>query len=198
LSVLLGMMVYNFLGITLNMVVLFSLVLVLGMLVDNAIVLVENIYRHSELGKTAFEASVDGTKEVAMPVIASTLTTVAAFAPLLGWTGIMGEFMVYLPLTLVTVLLSSLLVALVMLPVLTSMGIKAKPRAVETSASTHPILRLYKSSLVWAIRHRKTTLLAMVVALFGSFFVYGAFGHGTEFFPDVEPDRATITVRAAD
>src|SRR5690606_13282627 len=138
LSVLLGMMVYNFLGITLNMVVLFSLVLVLGMLVDNAIVLVENIYRHTELGKTPFEASVDGTKEVALPVIASTLTTVAAFAPLLGWTGIMGEFMVYLPITLVTVLLSSLLVAIVMLPVLTAMGMRAKPRASAVSVQEHP------------------------------------------------------------
>ena len=198
LSMLMAMMVFNAMGITLNMVVLFSLVLVLGMLVDNAIVLVENIYRHSELGKNAFEASVDGAKEVAMPVLASTLTTVAAFAPLLGWTGIMGEFMVYLPITLVTVLLSSLLVSIVMLPVLTSMGIKAKKRNSAGDLDKNPVLRLYKASLKWAIGHRKTTLIAMVAALVGSFMGYGVLNHGTEFFPDVEPDRATVTVRAPD
>ncbi len=198
LSMLMGMMVFNLLGITLNMVVLFSLVLVLGMLVDNAIVLVENIYRHNELGKSPFEAAVDGAKEVALPVAASTLTTVAAFAPLLGWTGIMGEFMVYLPITLVTVLLSSLVVAIVMLPVLAAMGMKAEKREVTDSAENNPILRLYKASLLWAIRHRKFTIVTMAAALIGSFIGYGAFNHGTEFFPDVEPDRATVTVRAPD
>jgi multidrug efflux pump subunit AcrB len=195
---LMGMMVFNFLGITLNMVVLFSLVLVLGMLVDNAIVLVENIYRHNELGKSAFDSAVDGAKEVALPVAASTLTTVAAFAPLLGWTGLMGEFMVYLPITLVTVLLSSLVVAIVMLPVLASIAMKSKPRKEEQGESKNFILRLYRVSLVWALRHRKMTLVAMVATLVGSFMAYGALNHGTEFFPDVEPDRATVTVRAAD
>lgn len=198
LSMLMAMMVFHAMGITLNMVVLFSLVLVLGMLVDNAIVLVENIYRHCELGKSAFEASVEGTKEVAMPVFASTLTTVAAFAPLLGWTGIMGEFMVYLPITLVTVLLSSLVVAIVMLPVLTSIGMRAKRRDLENEAENNPIMKLYKASLIWALLHRKTTLAAMAVALFGSFLAYGVLNHGTEFFPDVEPDRATVTVRTPD
>ncbi len=82
-------------GMTLNMVVLFSLILALGMLVDNGIVLVENIYRHVEEGKTLVEASIDGTKEVALAVTASTATTVAAFVPLVFWNGIMGEFMGY-------------------------------------------------------------------------------------------------------
>jgi len=198
LSMLMAMMIFSLMGITLNMVVLFSLVLVLGMLVDNAIVLVENIYRHIELGKSAFEASVIGAKEIAMPVAASTLTTVAAFAPLLAWTGIMGEFMVYLPLTLVTVLLSSLVVAIVMLPVLTSMGMKARARVDQKEAKLGFVLRMYRGTLLWAMRHRYFTAFSMLALLIGSFVGYGAFNHGTEFFPDVEPDRAIVSVRGAD
>src|SRR5690606_9681943 len=101
----------------------------LGMLVDNAIVLVENIYRHLEMGKSPKDASIDGAREVATPVIASTLTTVAAFGPLLAWTGIMGEFMVYLPLTVIMVLLSSLVVSIGMLPMLTSIALRQKRHA---------------------------------------------------------------------
>ncbi len=201
LSMLMAMMVFNLLGITLNMVVLFSLVLVLGMLVDNSIVLVENIYRHIELGAGPLDASIRGTKEVALPVAASTLTTVAAFAPLLGWTGIMGEFMVYLPITLVTVLLASLVVSIVMLPVFTSLGMR--PLSKEASGKKELkdygfIVRFYHSSLVWALRHKYLTAVSMFGLLIASFIGYGAFNHGTEFFPEVEPDRAIVTVKAAD
>lgn len=202
LSMLMGMMVFSLLGITLNMVVLFSLVLVLGMLVDNAIVLVENIYRHVEMGMTPFEASVAGAKEVAMPVAASTLTTVAAFAPLLGWTGIMGEFMVYLPITLVTVLISSLVVALVMLPVFTSIGMRPskKPQAQVTDEplKLNFVMRAYKKTLEVAMSHKWLTTVGMFGVLFGTVALYAQLNHGTEFFPDTEPDRAIVTVRAAD
>lgn len=199
LSMLMGMMVFSLMGITLNMVVLFSLVLVLGMLVDNAIVLVENIYRHIEMGKKPFEASVQGCKEVAMPVAASTLTTVGAFAPLLAWTGIMGQFMIYLPITLVTVLLSSLVVAIVMLPVLTSLGMKAQPVAAEKKLEDYgAVVQSYRAILAWSMKHRWLVAGSQVVVLIGTFMAYGVLNHGTEFFPDVEPDRATVTVRAAD
>lgn len=207
MSMLLSMLVFWVLGVTLNMVVLFALVLVLGMLVDNAIVLVENIYRHLELGKSPLDASVEGTKEVAGAVAASTLTTVAAFVPLLAWTGIMGEFMYYLPLTVVTVLLSSLVVAVVILPVLTAIGLNPKPAQATQEdpevlalerAEKNLIIRAYRRSLEWSLRHRVLTAVSMFGLLFGTFAVYGNFNHGTEFFPDVEPDRATITVRAPD
>ena len=198
LSMLMGMMIFSLIGITLNMVVLFSLVLVLGMLVDNAIVLVENIYRHIEMGQTPFEASVNGAKEVAMPVAASTLTTVAAFAPLLGWTGIMGEFMVYLPITLITVLASSLVVGIVMLPVFTSLGMRQQQQANQEESEPNFVLRFYKRVLLLAMGHKYLTAVAMVATLVGSFMAYGVLNHGTEFFPDVEPDRATVTVRASD
>jgi len=108
-------------GITLNMMVLFSLVMALGMLVDNAIVVVENIYRLVDtFGMPRKEASIYGVAEVALPIMASTVTTLAAFLPLMFWPGIMGEFMFYLPLTLMIVLGASLFVALVINPTLTA------------------------------------------------------------------------------
>src|SRR6056297_1781741 len=106
------------LGMTMNMIVLFSLILALGMLVDNAIVVVENIYRYLEEGYDNFTAAKKGTGEVAIPIISGTLTTLGAFFPLLFWPGITGEFMGYLPQTLIITLSSSLFVALVINPVL--------------------------------------------------------------------------------
>lgn len=125
LSMFLSFMVLNSMGITFNVMVLFSLVLALGMLVDNGIVVVENIYRlMDEDGMSPFDAAKHGVGEVAWPIIASTATTLAAFIPLAIWPGMMGEFMKYLPITLIIVLSSSLFVALVINPVLTSMFMK--------------------------------------------------------------------------
>ena len=123
-SMLLSFLLLALLDVTMNMVVLFSLILALGMLVDNAIVVVENVYRFMEEGWDRVTASKKATGEVALPVIAATLTTLAAFAPLLFWPGIVGEFMGYLPLTLILTLSSSLFVALVIIPTLTSMFIR--------------------------------------------------------------------------
>lgn len=118
LSMLMSFMILQVMGVTLNVMVLFSLVLALGMLVDNGIVIVENIYRHMDEGLSATKAVIKGVGEVAMPIISSTATTLAAFIPLAFWPGIMGEFMKYLPITLIIVLSSSLFVALVINPVL--------------------------------------------------------------------------------
>ncbi len=116
-SMLLSFVVLAALGISMNMVVLFSLILALGMLVDNAIVIVENIYRYVEEGWSPPMAARKATGEVALPVVAATATTLAAFAPLLFWPDVTGEFMKYLPLTLIVTLSSSLFVALVIVPV---------------------------------------------------------------------------------
>jgi multidrug efflux pump subunit AcrB len=110
--------ILNALGVTLNMMVLFSLVLALGMLVDNGIVVVENVYRLLDEGYSKIDAAKFGVGEVAMPIIASTATTLAAFLPLAFWPGMMGEFMKFLPITLIIVLGSSLFVALVINPML--------------------------------------------------------------------------------
>lgn len=120
LSMFLGILILNLMGVTMNMVVLFSLILALGMLVDNSIVAVENIYRFMSEGYSKAEASKKAAAEVAMALISSTATTLAAFIPLMFWPGLMGEFMQYLPLTLIITLLSSLFVALVLTPPFTS------------------------------------------------------------------------------
>lgn len=118
MSMFMSFYILDSMGVTLNIMVLFSLVLALGMLVDNGIVVVENIYRQLADGMTMFDAVKYGVGEIAWPIISSTATTVAAFIPLMMWPGIMGEFMQYLPLTLMIVLSSSLFVALVINPVL--------------------------------------------------------------------------------
>jgi len=124
LSMLMAFLILQSLNVSLNMVVLFSLILVLGMLVDNAIVIIENIYKFLEEGNSLSEAAKLGTAEVAWPVFTSTMTTVAAFSPLLFWPGVVGEFMRYIPLVLVITLLSSLFVALVINPVFASVFMK--------------------------------------------------------------------------
>ena len=118
LSMFITFIILSALGITINMMVLFSLIMALGMLVDNGIVVVENVYRLMEEGMGAMEATKKGVGEVAMPVIASTATTLAAFLPMVFWPGMVGEFMGILPVTLIITLGSSLFVALVINPVL--------------------------------------------------------------------------------
>jgi len=126
LSMFISFIVLSALGVTLNMMVLFSLVIALGMLVDNGIVVVENVYRLLDEGYSKIDAARYGVGEVAMPIIASTATTLAAFLPLAFWPGMMGEFMRYLPITLIIVLSSSLFVALIINPMLTSVLMKIK------------------------------------------------------------------------
>ena len=133
LSMLMGILFLYVSGTTMNIVVLFSLILALGLLVDNGIVVVENIYRYMQDGYSSIEAAKFGTGEVAWPIIASTATTLAAFLPLAFWPGIMGEFMKFMPITLMLVLGSSLFVALVINPVLTSRFMKVDAQADERS-----------------------------------------------------------------
>lgn len=124
LSMFISFLILNAFGITLNLMVLFSLILALGMLVDNGIVVVENIYRLMQSGLPGPQAAKQGVGEVAWPIITSTATTLAAFLPLAFWDDLVGEFMKYLPITLIIVLSSSLIVALVINPVMTAMFMK--------------------------------------------------------------------------
>jgi multidrug efflux pump len=120
-SMFLSFVVLRGMGVTMNMIVLFSLILALGMLVDNAIVVVENIYRFLEEGWDRVSAAKKATGEVALPIIAATATTLAAFTPLLFWPGDVGQFMGYMPQTLIVTLTSSLFVALIIVPTLCAM-----------------------------------------------------------------------------
>ena len=154
LSMMLSFIVLGWIGYSLNMMVLFSLILMLGMLVDNAIVIVENIYRHREHGDSGPSAAYQATTEVARPVIASTITTLCAFSPLLIWPGIIGDFMSYLPVTLIIGLSASLFVALIINPTLCAHLMAPPRRRKKTGAEAeeHAFRRGYRRLLRWALR----------------------------------------------
>jgi multidrug efflux pump len=192
MSMFLSFAIIKGLGYTMNMIVLFSLILAVGMLVDNAIVIVENIYRHVQMGCSRVDAARRGTAEVAWPVITSTFTTVAAFFPMLFWPGVMGDFMKYLPATVSIVLLSSLFVALVINPTICSMFGAGRARA---QAGENWFYRGYRVLLRTALHHRFTTLSLCVLLLAGLTMLYGRRQLGIEFFPQIDPDRALINVR---
>ena len=199
-------------GITLNMVVLFSLTLALGMLVDNAIVIVENIYRYMQQGVPKVQAAMRATGEVAYPVIGSTLTTLAAFSPLLFWPGIMGEFMGYLPLTLIVTLSSSLFVAMVINPALAAFFMKVKSTTAEHEASSPdevaiaaeqpvaikgPILKAYTHVLKHALDHRPAVVLiafALLVLMFQVWLLAIGIDKPVEFLPHIDPKSIYVNV----
>ncbi|MBN2181256.1 MAG: efflux RND transporter permease subunit [Sedimentisphaerales bacterium] len=193
LSMLITFFLIQMLGYTLNMIVLFSLVLVLGMLVDNAIVITENIYRYTQLGHNRLEAAILGAREVAWPVITSTLTTVCAFLPLMFWPGMMGDFMKYLPITLSLGLLSSLFVALVFSPTICSFWLSLTARKRQ---DRHWFLDAYRRVQKIALLHPVMTLFLAVCLLIALVSLYVKIGKGTEFFPEGDPERAMIDVRA--
>ncbi|MBF90727.1 MAG: copper transporter, partial [Flavobacteriales bacterium] len=146
MSMFISFVVLGGMSTTMNMVVLFALILALGMLVDNAIVVIENIHRlYTDEGLSRIEAAKKGVGEIAVAIISSTATTLAAFLPLLFWDDLMGEFMGYIPMTLIIVLGSSLFVALVINPVFASSFIKKEER------NTPDKKRLQKTALYLAI-----------------------------------------------
>ncbi|MDC1211895.1 efflux RND transporter permease subunit, partial [bacterium] len=164
LSMFISFFILSAAGVTLNMMVLFALVLALGMLVDNGIVVVENIYRLMDDGMNAIDAAKYGVGEVAWPIIASTATTLAAFSPLIVWPGLMGEFMFFLPMTLIIVLGSSLFVALVINPVLTAMFMKVEetPMRAKKAITLGSILMI-----IGIIISLQATALGNLIALGG-------------------------------
>jgi len=203
LALLMSMTIIESMGITLNMIVLFSLILSLGMLVDNSIVVVENIYRYLSQGSSRFEAAVQGTAEVAWPVIASTATTVAAFAPLLFWPGVMGGFMGYLPRTVIITLMSSLFVALAVNPLMcvVLLEVNEKHQVDEDTEPTTFMYSFYRKTVELALKNGWTAMLTVFASgalLVASVMVYAGSGLGVEFFPEGTPDSAWIELRAAD
>lgn len=206
-SFLAGILVLNLLGYTLNIVTLFSLILVVGMLVDGAIVVSELADRKMAEGMHRRAAYAYAAQRMAWPVIASTATTLAVFMPLLFWPGVVGEFMKFLPLTVIITLGASLLVALVFVPVLgglvgkTDEGNRQQLQAVLAAesgdlASIRGFTGLYVRFLGALLRHPGKTLAVALLFLAGSYGAYGVFGHGVEFFPEIEPDFAQVQVRA--
>jgi len=219
LSMFIGFIVLAFGNITLNMVVLFSLILVLGIVVDDAVVVIENIYRHQqEYGKSPSQAAKEGTAEVAVPVATATLTTVSAFIPLLFWPGIMGDFMQYLPLTLIITLGASLFVAYIISPVQGAQWIDYKKEIRKAKASLeHPhwykkynpftflyhevdeklfpwIQEKYTRTLRWTLARRSLTIIGSFAFLLFVFFLFGIFNKGVVLFPEVQPNLINVSV----
>lgn len=198
LSMLISFIILMAMDITLNMVVLFSLILALGMLVDNSIVVVENIYRHVSEGASRAQAALTATQEVAWPIIASTATTVLVFAPLLFWPGIMGDFMSYLPITAITVLLSSLFVALVINPVVAANFLKQKREKMfdDSGEAKGRIIGVYQRMLNWSLNHPKSVLLLTILFFVGIIGLISKSSVGIEFVPSTTPERGQITLTA--
>ncbi|MFI5211765.1 MAG: efflux RND transporter permease subunit, partial [Ignavibacteria bacterium] len=198
-------------GVTLNIVVLFTLILVLGIIVDDAIVVMENIFRLQEKeGYSPYDSALEGPREVAFPVTIATFTIIASFFPLLFFPGIVGEFMRYLPITLITCLFSSLFVAMVISPVQAAVFIHVKKqKEKEAKKKFRPVgkfiehfdekffstvLGMYEKTLNYCLKHRLLTISGTVLILIISFIVYAKFNNGVEFFPSVEPRQANINI----
>ena len=205
-SFLTGVLLLHLLGLTMNMVVLFGLVLAVGMLVDGAIVVTEYADRKMSEGEPRHRAYSQAAKLMAAPIIASTLTTLAAFLPLLFWPGIVGEFMVYLPITLIATLSASLLMALVFIPTLgayigkpgTADPAEMRALAGDEADFSHvgKYTGTYLKVLDWALARPGKILLMAAGILVGVQVLYAAFGNGVEFFPETEPEMAKLDIRA--
>jgi len=215
-SFLTGILVINALGYTMNVVVLFSLILVVGMLVDGAIIVSELADRNIDRGMSTEQAYASASKRMAWPVIASTFTTLAVFFPLLFWPGLIGQFMRYMPITVICCLLASLAMALIFIPVIGKfVGRKAAARADGAApqsyderfdSSLHSVEQLLDDTQGMQLRYLRAlhtlllnpakTLLSVLVFTVLSYGVYGAIGKGVEFFPDVEPESVALQVHA--
>ncbi|MGD2084277.1 MAG: efflux RND transporter permease subunit [Chromatiales bacterium] len=192
-SFLAGILVLAALGYTLNIVVLFSLIMVVGMLVDGAIVVTELAERRMAGGSPPKAAYAGAAKRMAWPVTASTLTTLVVFLPLLFWPGLVGEFMKYLPITMLICLAASLVMALVFVPVL---GGGLGGGDARRGSTDGPIAQAYHQLLARLLRRPGGTLAGAVVLLVIAYGAYIGFGKGVEFFPEVEPETALIQVHA--
>ncbi|MBB6412584.1 efflux RND transporter permease subunit [Mesorhizobium sangaii] len=190
-SFLIGILLLAMMGYTINMIVLFSLILAVGMLVDDAIIVTEFAERRMGEGMPKAEAFALAAKRMAGPVIAATMTRIAAFSPLLFWPGIIGDFMKYMPITLIVTLSASMLYALVFAPTLGAIFAKAPEHHADDNRDGW-----YMAIVKQAVRFPITVLVLTVALLFGVGFAYSKYGAGVEFFPSVEPDYGLLYVHA--
>jgi multidrug efflux pump len=211
-SFLTGILAIAMLGYSINIVVLFSLIMAVGMLVDGAIIIVELADRNLAAGHGRKDAYMLAAQRMAWPVIAATATTLAAFLPLLFWPGITGEFIKYLPITLLVVLSASLVMALFFVPTVGSvLGRRTQSIApahngpagglseVDARATLEGLTgatAAYIGLMRRALARPKSVVLGATGVLVGSYLLYGWLGRGVEFFPEVEPMQASVNVRA--
>lgn len=204
-SMLIGFIFFYVYGTTLNTVLLFSLILASGMLVDDAVVIVENIYRNRCLGKTAFEASSEGTDEVAWAVITSTLTTLAAFVPLMFWPDVTGKFMFFIPLGVNVTMTASLIVAMIFNPAVCSIFVKPKKESSGNGIFARgrrflddigaKIIESYEYVICDCLKYPMLVVGIGVLLLVATLLMYFEFQLGIELFPDVDPKRGEVRVK---
>ena len=192
-SFLIGITVLSYLGITMNIIVLFSLILVAGMLVDGVIVTTEYADRRISQSADRITAYKDGAIRMSWPIIASTITTLMVFLPLLFWPGIVGGFMKYLPITVICVLIASLFMALLFVPVLGGIIGKKSPDKTRARQSAP---RSYRWILKRAIHYPSLVVVAVGGFMSFAFTVYFSAGLGVSFFPDIEPEQAVVQILA--
>lgn len=192
-SFLLAIMLLHGIGLTVNVVVLFALILSVGILVDGAIVVTELAATYQERGKNRKQAFIEAAQYMAWPIIASTATTLAAFMPLLFWPDIVGEFMKFMPITLIFTLSASLLMALIFLPTIGAYLPSGTDWKMQQQ-SGHLGVNFYEKMLRWAIARPGKVMIAVGLLFVLSVAAYAKFGRGVEFFPDIEPERANLLV----
>jgi len=206
-SFLTGLLILAISGLTVNIIVLFGLIMAVGMLVDGAIVVTEYADRRMQEGIHRKQAYQEAAKRMAWPITASTATTLAAFAPMLFWPDITGEFMRYLPLTLIATLSASLIMALLFVPVLGS--VIGKPQQANKEEHQRKLAlergqfdqakgltRLYLNSLAIAIHHPLKILVGALLFAALVAFGYAKAGLGVVFFPEVDPSHFSLKVRS--
>ena len=174
LSILTGILLMGFQGMTLNFMTLGGLAIAVGRVVDDSIVVLENIYRHIQHGGERWRNALDATREVAPAITASTLTTIAVFIPLGFIQGLVGSFFLPFALTVSFALIASLLVALTAVPVLGTIFLRPGDLSVDSTTNNDNqipynwMLRLYSPSLLWALRHRVVTLVTAIALTLAS------------------------------
>lgn len=188
-SFLMGIMFLSMAGLTVNIVVLFSLILAVGMLVDDAIIVTEYAERRMAEGMPAAPAFAEGARRMFGPVVISTLTRIAAFSPLLFWPGIVGEFMSYMPITLIATLSASTIYALLFAPTLGSIFGKARVEPKKPDG-------IYMAVIKKTVRYPIAVLLLVVALMVGIITSFTQNNNGVEFFPNVEPQYGLLYVKA--
>lgn len=191
-SVIVTFVLMYFADFSLNILTLGALALGIGMLVDNAIVVIENIERHIALGKTPKEAASIGTKEVGVAIIASTLTTVAVFVPVVFTSGLIGQIFTEFALTISFSLFASLAVALTVVPMLASKFLSAKNGNLNEQRANSSFYQSYRKALNWTLHHRLLVLVVIGLAFAASCFAL--FKTGTEFIPPTDEGYVTVDV----
>jgi len=201
-SLFVGFFLMWIFGFTLNMITIFATILIIGLVVDGAMIVGENIYHHIETGLNPIEASKEGISEVGTAVISADLTTISAFFPMIFIAGIMGQIMSFMPYVVIFALAGSIIIDHLTLPMIASKYMRLSKQGRERKRFTRVffignklfqfLTRYYKPLLRWALYHRKTVVLISILAFFMALLVFGLGAIKVDFFPKEERGRFNI------